>query len=60
MPVSDYVATLSLTKVTEGDLTYAEWQAEFDVPADEEAATVEIIRGVFTGGLESLQRSFEN
>jgi len=58
MPVSNYIATVSLSKVTEGNMTYAEWQAEFDVPAEEEAETVEIIRGVFTSGFESLQQLF--
>jgi hypothetical protein len=58
MPLSNYVATLSLRKVTNGNMTYAEWSAEFDVPAAEEVAHVEIIRGVFSSGLESLQRDF--
>ena len=30
MGVENYVATLRLIPVTEGDLTFAEWTAEFD------------------------------
>jgi hypothetical protein len=30
MPLTDYVATLRLTPITDGDRTFAEWTAEFD------------------------------
>src|SRR5688500_11794358 len=32
MGVSNYVATLKLTPVTDGNKTFAEWSAEFDAP----------------------------
>jgi len=38
MAVENYVATLSLTPITDGNLTLAEWQAEFDCAPDREAA----------------------
>ena len=60
LPVTNYVSTLRLRKVTEGDGTYAEWQAEFDALADEEAGAIETVRGVFASGLESLQGMFHS
>jgi hypothetical protein len=30
MPLTDYVATLRLTPVTDGDRCFAEWTAEFE------------------------------
>ena len=43
MAVENYVATLSLTPITDGDRTFAEWQAEFDCPPEREAALVQQI-----------------
>ena len=40
MAVENYVATLSLTPVTDGNRTFAEWQAEFDCAPEREAALV--------------------
>ena len=37
MAVENYVATLSLTPITDGDRTYAEWSAEFDCAPEREA-----------------------
>ena len=59
MGVDNYVATLKLTPVTDGNRTFAEWSAEFDCPPEREAALVEQIgRGVFQGGFDSLKRRF--
>ena len=37
MPLTNYVATLRLTPVTDGDRTFAEWTAEFDCAPEREA-----------------------
>ena len=37
MEVSDYVASVSLSPVTEGNATFAEWSAEFDCAPSREA-----------------------
>ncbi|MYC15348.1 MAG: SRPBCC family protein [Gemmatimonadetes bacterium] len=56
MSVEDYVATLSLTPVTDGNRTYIQWTAEFGCPADEEEELVDFIgNGVFQGGFDSLK-----
>ena len=57
MPLTDYVATLRLTPVTDGDRTFAEWTAEFDC-ADEvaDALTGNIGQNVFLAGFNALKR----
>ncbi len=57
MPVSDYVATLRLTPVTDGDRTFAEWSAEFGCdPAREAELVNQIGQGVFQAGFDALKR----
>ncbi len=59
MGVDNYVATLKLTPVTDGDRTFAEWTAEFDCALEREAALAERIgQGVFQGGFDALKRRF--
>jgi hypothetical protein len=59
MGVENYIATLRLTPITDGDRTFAEWSAEFDCPPEREAELVELIgNGVFQGGFDSLKRHF--
>ena len=59
MGVENYVATLRLTPITEGDRTFAEWTAEFDCPPEREAELVASIgNGVFQGGFDALKRQF--
>ena len=59
MPLTDYVATIRLTPITDGDRTFAEWSAEFDCAPEEEQGLVEGIGGnVFQGGFDSLKRHF--
>ncbi len=59
MAVTDYVATLRLTPVTEGDRTFIEWSAEFSCdPKDEDDLVNNLSRNVFLGGFEALKRHF--
>ncbi len=59
MAVENYVATLRLFPVTDGDRSYAEWSAEFDCRPDRETELVaEIGRSVFLAGLKALQARF--
>jgi hypothetical protein len=56
MGVENYLATLRLIPVTEGDQTFAEWSAEFDAAPEREAALVDDIgRNVFAAGLNALK-----
>ena len=59
MPLSDYLATLRLTPVSDGDRCFVEWSAEFSCdPSDEEALTSGIAQNVFQGGFDALKRHF--
>lgn len=59
MPLTDYVATLRLTPITDGDRCFAEWSAEFDCAPEAEADLVSGIGGnVFQGGFDALKRHF--
>ncbi|MEM6615217.1 MAG: SRPBCC family protein [Pseudomonadota bacterium] len=59
MPLTDYVATLRLTPITDGDRTFAEWSAEFECAPEEEDGLVNGIgNDVFQSGFDSLKRHF--
>ncbi len=56
MGVTDYVATLRLMPVTDGDRCYAEWTAEFECEPDRaDALVTQIGEGVFQGGFDALK-----
>ncbi len=57
MGVTNYVATLKLTPITDGDRCFIEWSAEFDCPPERERAPAEQIgTGVFQGGFDGLKQ----
>jgi len=60
MPVENYVATLRLVKITDGNRTYIEWSAEFNTPPEAEAEMVALVGdGVFQGGIDALKSILE-
>ena len=59
MPLTDYVATLRLTPVTDGDRTFVEWSAEFDcADTRRTSSSTDIGTNVFQGGFDALKRHF--
>ena len=57
MGVENYVATLKLTPVTDGNKTFAEWWAEFDCPPEKERDLAQNIgQGVFQAAFDSLKQ----
>ena len=57
MGVDNYVATLKLTPITDGNRTFAEWSAEFDCAPDRERELTQLIgQGVFQGGFDALKQ----
>ena len=59
MPLTDYVATLRLTPITDGERCFAEWSAEFECSPDDESDLVSGIgTNVFQGGFDALKRHF--
>ena len=61
MGVQNYVATLQLTPVTDGERTFAQWTAEFDCDAGRERELVDDIgKGVFQAAFDNLKRQLGN
>lgn len=59
MPLTDYVATLRLTPITDGERCFAEWSAEFEcAPDNAEDLVSGIGQNVFQGGFDALKRHF--
>ncbi|HHJ15639.1 MAG TPA: SRPBCC family protein [Gammaproteobacteria bacterium] len=60
LPVRDYVASLQLRPVTDGNRTYIDWRAEFSCAPDDEMATRLRIGTIFQDGFDALKRHFES
>jgi hypothetical protein len=59
MDLRDYVATLRLFPVTEGNRCFIEWSAEFDCPQGKAAELAEAVgSGVFQPGLDALKKRY--
>ncbi len=59
MGVENYVATLSLTPVTDGGSTFIEWQVDFDCAPEREDALKQLIGvNVFQAGFDALKQRF--
>jgi len=59
MGVDNYIAKLSLTPVTEGNVTFAQWQADFDCAPEREQALIDQIgKNVFQAAFNALKQSF--
>lgn len=59
MGVENYVATLKLTPITDGNRTFAEWSAEFDCAPGREGELVDLVgNNVFQGGFNALKERF--
>jgi Polyketide cyclase / dehydrase and lipid transport len=56
MGVENYIATLKLIPITDGDRTFAEWTAEFDcAPARAKELARTIGQAIFQGGFDALK-----
>lgn len=59
MGVENYIAALSLTPVTDGNTTFAEWTADFDAAPEREAELVRSIgQNVFQAAFTHLKTRF--
>jgi hypothetical protein len=59
MGVENYIATLKLTPITDGNRTFAEWSAEFDCADGREGELSQLVgQGVFQGGFDALKGRF--
>ena len=59
MDLKDYVATLRLFPVTEGNRCFIEWSAEFDCPPEKVSELAETVGGgIFQTGLDALKKRY--
>ena len=55
----NYVATMRLRPITDGNRTYVEWSAEFDAKPEDVDGLIELVQnGVFQGGFDALKAHF--
>jgi hypothetical protein len=59
MGVENYIATLALTPITDGNATFASWKAEFECAEERENDLIKSIgQGVFQAAFTSLKTRF--
>jgi hypothetical protein len=59
MGVENYIATLALTPITDGNATFASWKAEFECAEERENDLIKSIgQGVFQPAFTSLKTRF--
>eukprot|EP00040_Diaphanoeca_grandis_P001852 m.19773 g.19773 ORF g.19773 m.19773 type:complete len:145 (+) comp12606_c0_seq1:338-772(+) len=57
MPITNYVSTIRLTSITDGDHTFAQWTANFECAPDEaEGLVVGIGNDVYQAGFDALKQ----
>lgn len=57
MPISNYIATLKVTPIIDGNRSFAEWSAEFECDETQERELAENIgQGVFQAGFNALKQ----
>jgi NADPH:quinone reductase len=60
LPMRDYVATVQLKRVTDGNRTFWHWESTFDVPKGREREFAELVgNGVYEGGFKGLRSYLE-
>jgi Polyketide cyclase / dehydrase and lipid transport len=61
MPIQNYVATFHCLPVTEGNRTFVEWYANFDVSEEHEAQIRQQVgRDTFAAGIKALEAAVKN
>ena len=59
LDLREYIATLRLFPVTEGNRCFIEWSADFDCPSEKAAELIETIEsGMFQNGLDALKKRY--
>lgn len=59
MDLSDYLATLRLFPVTEGNRCFVEWRTEFECPSGKAAELAESVgEGMFQTGFDALKKRY--
>ena len=57
LPLENYVATVKLSPVTDGNRTFVSWSSTFQCPPDAEQELSELVEdGVYRAGLEAIRK----
>lgn len=59
-PMEDYVASLQLLPITDGDRTYIQWGAKFKCLPNEEPQLRQNLELLFQSGFDALQKLFSH
>ena len=60
MPIENYVATFAVKPITEGNKTFVEWYATFDVgPEDEARIRQQVGQDTFAAGIVALEKAIK-
>lgn len=60
LPMENYVATMKLTRITDGDFTFVSWSSSFDCPPANQDELMELVQDeVYAAGLKSVKQSLE-
>lgn len=60
LPIKDYVSTIRLQPVTDGDQSYISWTGEFEVTGDQhEQMALRMKHDIYQPGFDSLWKRFE-
>lgn len=61
LPLTDYVATVKLIRVTDGERCFVSWSSGFQCPDESRTELEQLVReGVYQSGLESVRSIVEN
>ena len=60
VPLLNYVAHVRLFPVTDGDMTFWEWESRFDTPAGREQELAEMVgTGIYEAGFEAIRNELQ-
>ena len=60
LPIKDYVSTIRLQPVTDGDRSYISWTGEFEVTGDQHEQMAQRMKhDIYQPGFDSLRKRFE-
>src|SRR5918992_929659 len=56
LPMRNYVASLHLKRITDGERTFWHWESTFQVPKGREREFEQLVGGVYEGGFAGLRK----
>jgi hypothetical protein len=59
MPVSNYVATIRLRRITTTGQTFGEWQSRFDSPIGQEDSAAALVKSIYEQGFASIRTTLQ-